>query len=214
MKPLKGYERPMPEDSNTSLALEFANFRDNMLQEELEREEELRETISEIETDLELLERDTEYMNPESLYKQLKFLKKKEDSFLFRNTFGRPLPDTVEDIADYSNIPSNSLNRTYEKAFVEDEMDEKEAIKCLKLMDKVERSNMIQLRYDPVENTEEASKEFEQVVYHLNGVSERARDKYRNLSSEIEDTYKDYIREHDELSERDVEWVSPIHIDY
>lgn len=214
MKPLKGHERPMPEDSNTSLAMEFANFRDNMLQEQLEREEELRETISEIETDLELLERDTEYMNPESLYKQLRSLKKKEDSFLFRNTFGRPLPDTVEDIADYSNILSNGLNRAYEKAFVEDEMDEKEAKECLELMDKVERSNMIRLRYDPVENTEEALKEFEQVVYHLNGVSERARDRYRNLSSEIEDTYKDYIREHDELSERDVEWVSPTHIDY
>lgn len=44
MRPLKGYRRPTPEKNNLDVAMEF--------EEELEREKELRETILEIETDL------------------------------------------------------------------------------------------------------------------------------------------------------------------
>lgn len=215
MKPLEGYERPMPSDPNSELALEFANFRDTELSEEIEREKELRETISEIEKDLERMEKHKDKMDYEGIYKQLKFLNKKEDSFLFRYTAGVLLPDSVEEIAEHSDLSAEKLSETYRTCFSESEkMNEDEVKNYLEKMGKLERSNTIELRSDPTEVGLEAEEEFERILYHLEGVAERARDRYRELSEDIEKSFRDYIRGHDDLSEDDIEWISPTHISY
>lgn len=215
MKPLKTYRFPTPKEDGTRLTLEFAKFRDNNLEEEIEKEKELRDNISEIESDLEKLgSEDPAKMDPEKAYNQLKFYDKKANSFIFRNTAGRLLPDSLDEIAGYTNISEKSISEAYRKRFEEEEISEEDAIGYLELQEQVENSQLIELRNDPLEDAEKAFEELERVKGHLEGVSDRMRETYREVADEIEGEFREYIDEHEKISENDVEWTSATSFTY
>jgi len=97
---------------------------------------------------------------------------------------------------------------------VQEELTEDETIQYLELQEQVNSSRLIELRSDPLENTEKAFEELERVTCHLEGVSGRAREKYRQLADNIEEEFREYIRDHEEISEEDVGWNSAVSFSY
>jgi hypothetical protein len=220
VKPLEGYRSPIPKDQSQERKRELINqitdLRDYELKEEIEREKELRETIFEIEADLENLENlgsRPDLKNPASIYNNLKGLKRKDESFLFRNTLGRGLPDSVGKVSQHTKISKRNMEGVYEKVRT-DEVSEEEALKCIELMQYEGNSDLIELRTDPTEDLNAATEELGRVRYHLGGVADRSRERYEELTDEIEESFQCLVQNQEDMTEEDFSWTFTTYIRY
>jgi hypothetical protein len=209
MKSLKGYRSPIPKNSERELIEQVTDFRDNEINEEISRHKEMREeVIFGIESDLEELDdlkNRPDLADPESIYNQLKGLKKNDESFLFRNILGRGFPDSVAELSRKTSISETDLKEVYEEVY-EGELAEEKALTWIELMQYESASDLIELRADPAEDLDAAREELETVRYHLRGVADRSRERYRELTEEIEESFRSFVRNQEDTTEEDFFW--------